>query len=111
MLGSARHAFRRATTGQARARGKVLVVVAAQQAAKGIGRIRLTRVASASAKNLEEAIAAAIEIGSQVRTDDWKGHSLASPHAILRPDEVRLVLEPPRLHRFERLRQHRRGRP
>ena len=30
------------------AQGKVLVVVAAQQAAKGIGRIRLTRVADAS---------------------------------------------------------------
>jgi hypothetical protein len=32
------------------AQGKVLVVVAAQQAAKGIGRIRLTRVADASAR-------------------------------------------------------------
>jgi hypothetical protein len=35
------------------AQGKVLVVVAAQQAAKGIGRIRLTRVADASARSLE----------------------------------------------------------
>lgn len=34
------------------AQGKVLVVVAAQQAAKGIGRIRLTRVADASARSL-----------------------------------------------------------
>ena len=33
------------------AQGKVLVVVAAQQAAKGIGRIRLTRVADASARS------------------------------------------------------------
>jgi hypothetical protein len=32
-------------------------------------------VADASAKSLEPAIAAAIEIGSQVRTDDWKGYS------------------------------------
>src|SRR5215469_14141991 len=56
------------------AQGKVLVVIAAQQAAKGIGRIRLTRVADASAKSLEPAIAAAIEIGSQVRTDDWRGY-------------------------------------
>jgi hypothetical protein len=37
------------------AQGKVLVVVAAQQAAKGIGRIRLTRVADASASSLEPA--------------------------------------------------------
>jgi transposase-like protein len=57
------------------AAGKVLVVVAAQQAATGIGRIRLTRVADASASSLEPAIAAAIELGSQVRTDDWKGYS------------------------------------
>ncbi len=57
------------------AQGKVLVVVAAQQAAKGIGRIRLTRVADASASSLEPAIIAAIEHGSQVRTDDWRGYS------------------------------------
>jgi hypothetical protein len=57
------------------AQGKVLVVVAAQQAAKGIGRIRLTRVPDASARSLEPAITAAIEVGSQVRTDDWRGYS------------------------------------
>ena len=64
-------------TGQARTRcaGQGAGLIAAQQAAKGIGRIRLTRVADASAKSLEPAIAAAIEIGSQVRTDDWKGYS------------------------------------
>jgi transposase-like protein len=56
------------------AQGKVLVVVAAQQTTKGIGRIRLTRVADASARSLEPAIAAAIEVGSQVRTDDWRGY-------------------------------------
>ena len=55
------------------AQGKVLVVVAAQQAAKGIGRIRLTRVVNASARSLEPTITAAIEVGSQVRTDDWRG--------------------------------------
>ena len=57
------------------AQGKVLVVVAAQQAAKGIGRIRLTRVVDASARSLEPAITAAIEVGGQVRTDDWRGYS------------------------------------
>ena len=56
------------------AQGKVLVMIAAQQAAKGIGRIRLTRVADASASSLEPAIAAAIELGSQVRTDNWRGY-------------------------------------
>ena len=56
------------------AQGKVLVVVAAQQAAKGIGRIRLARVPDASAKSLEAAITASVEPGSQVRTDDWRGY-------------------------------------
>ena len=56
------------------AAGKVLVLIAAQEAAKGIGRIRLARVADASAQSLEAAITAAIEPGSQVRTDDWKGY-------------------------------------
>ena len=64
------------------AQGKVLVVVAAQQAAKGIGRIRLTRVANASASSLEPTITAAIELGSQVRrttggvTAGWTGWSI-----------------------------------
>lgn len=56
------------------AAGKVLVLIAAQEAPKGIGRIRLARVADASAQSLEAAITAAIEPGSQVRTDDWKGY-------------------------------------
>ena len=42
---------------------------------QGIGRIRLTRVVDASARSLEPAITAAIEVGSQVRTDDWRGYS------------------------------------
>jgi hypothetical protein len=50
------------------AHGKVLVVVAAQQAAKGIGRIRLTRVADASARSQEPAITAAIEASRVTRT-------------------------------------------
>ena len=43
---------------------------------------------NASAKSLEPAIAAAIEIGSQVRTDDWKGYGgldrLGYRHQIVR---------------------------
>ena len=45
-------------------------------------------MADASAKSLEPAIAAAIEIGSQVRTDDWRGYSgldrLGYRHQIVR---------------------------
>ena len=57
------------------AAGKALVLIAAQQAGKGIGRIRLKRVADASAASLEPAIIEAIEVGSLVRTDAWKGYA------------------------------------
>ena len=57
------------------AAGKVLVMLAAEQATKGIGRIRLTRVPDASGKNLEAAITAAIVPDSEVRTDGWKGYN------------------------------------
>lgn len=71
--------------------GKVLVLIAAQEAAKGIGRIRLARVADASAQSLKAAITAAIEPGSQVRTDDWKGYhgleKLGYGHSIARATE------------------------
>lgn len=73
------------------AAGKVLVLIAAQEAAKGIGRIRLARVADASAHSLEAAITAAIAPGSQVRTDDWKGYhglkKLGYGHLIARSTE------------------------
>ena len=57
------------------AQGKVLVVVAAEASAKRVGRIRLTRVTDASAASLEPAVTAAIELGSQIRTDDWGGYN------------------------------------
>jgi ISXO2 transposase-like protein len=52
------------------AQGKVLVVIAAQQAAKGIGRIRLTRVADASARSQRSPPPSR----SAARTDDWRGY-------------------------------------
>jgi len=71
------------------AAGKVLVVIAAQEAVKGIGRIRLARVPDASAQSLEAAISAAVEPGSRVRTDDWRGYQglskLGYGHPIARP--------------------------
>jgi transposase-like protein len=71
------------------AAGKVLVVIAAQEAVKGIGRIRLARVPDASAQSLETAISAAVEPGSQVRTDDWAGYQglekLGYGHPVVRP--------------------------
>jgi len=56
------------------AAGKTLVVVAAQQDGPRIGRIRLGRVPDASAPSLSMAIQEAVEPGSMVHTDGWKGY-------------------------------------
>ena len=71
------------------AAGKALVLIAAQEAPEGIGRIRLARVADASAQSLEPAVAQAVQPGTHVRTDDWKGYNglerLGYPREIVRP--------------------------
>ena len=71
------------------AAGKTLVVIVAQAAGKGIGRIRLARVARASGDNLCPAVTQAVEIGSTVCTDGWKGYNglknLGYQHEIIRP--------------------------
>ena len=56
------------------AAGSSLVVVLVQESPEGVGRIRLARVADASAASLEPAIKQAVVLGSTVRTDDWKGY-------------------------------------
>ena len=56
------------------AAGKVLVLVAAQEDENRIGRIRLRRIADASANSLEEAVQEMVVPGSIVRTDDWSGY-------------------------------------
>ena len=60
-------------TGRA-AKGKALVVVAAQEDGDHIGRIRMGRVPDASAKTLEGFIRDSIEPGSTIRTDNWRGY-------------------------------------
>lgn len=70
------------------AANKTLVVIAAQHAKKGIGRIRLTRVANASGDSLEPAVEQMIEPGSEVHTDGWKGYNgltrLGYQHKVIR---------------------------
>ena len=70
------------------AAGKALVVVAAQEKERHIGRIRLYRVADASADSLTQAVQDAVEPGSMVRTDGWRGYrqlaSLGHDHAVIR---------------------------
>jgi len=57
------------------AAGKSLVLVAAEANGKKIGRIRMVRIADASAANLLAAISQTIEPGTTVQTDGWKGYS------------------------------------
>jgi transposase-like protein len=55
--------------------GKVLILIAAQEDGRGIGRIRLRRATNARADTLEAFIASAIEPGSVVHTDGWHGYA------------------------------------
>lgn len=70
------------------AEGKALVVIAAQLNGKRIGRIRICRVADASAQSLETAVQNMIEPKAVVQTDDWNGYnklkSLSYHHEIIR---------------------------
>ena len=53
---------------------KVLLVIAAQEDGKGIGRIRMRRIPDASAQSLMPFVEDAIEPGSLVHTDGWSGY-------------------------------------
>jgi len=54
---------------------KALIVVAAQEDGRGVGRIRLHRVPDASADSLVPFVEDAVEPGSLVKTDGWKGYA------------------------------------
>ncbi len=54
---------------------KSLVVVAAQEDGKKIGRIRMKRIQDASSQSLHPFIEEAIEPGSNILTDGWEGYS------------------------------------
>ena len=54
---------------------KALIVVAAQEDGKGIGRIRMRRVPDASAESLVPFVEESVEPGSVVHTDGWLGYA------------------------------------
>lgn len=72
------------------ASGKTLVVVAVEDKGRELGRIRLRRVADASAMSLTGAVRDCIEPGSMIRTDGWGGYSGLSTegylHEVVRQD-------------------------
>jgi transposase-like protein len=65
------------TQGQGRRNmeGKALVVIAAQKDGKKIGRIRLAQINDASAQCLEFFIQKAVEPGTVIHTDGWRGYN------------------------------------
>ncbi len=71
------------------AAGKTLVLVAAQADGRKIGRIRLARIADASAASLEPAVQQAVEPGTRIQTDDWSGYNrlnaLGYVHEVIPP--------------------------
>jgi transposase-like protein len=54
---------------------KALVVIAAEEDGKGLGRIRMSRVAEASAPSLQGFVQSAVASGSRVHTDGWDGYA------------------------------------
>ncbi len=84
---------------------QVLVVIAAQEDGAGIGRIRMRRVARASAPELMGFLQEAVEPGAVVRTDGWAGYSPLEKRGyqhevVFLQDDVSLL---PRVHRVASL--------
>jgi len=89
---------------------KSLVVIAAQEDGKRIGRIRMARIADGSAEHLRRFIQGAIVQGSCVHTDGWKPYQgldqLGYPHEVskLKGQQPSAATERlPRVHRVASL--------
>jgi transposase-like protein len=89
---------------------KALVVIAAQEDGKGIGRIRMARVADGSAEHLHRFVQGAIVAGSHVHTDGWKPYqgldALGYKHEVtkLKGQSLSAAAEAlPRVHRLASL--------
>jgi len=74
------------------AEGKALVFIAVEANNTKTGRIRLQRIADASAKSLEDAIKKNIQLGSTILTDGWNGYNQVVnkgfKHEVIRQDSV-----------------------
>jgi len=70
---------------------KSLVVIAVEDKNNHLGRVRLRRVADASAKSLIPAVQESVEPDSVIRTDDWNGYrgltTMGYQHIIARQSE------------------------
>lgn len=73
---------------------KALIVVAAEEKGKAIGRIRMLRIPDASAINLRSFILQAIEPGSTIVTDGWEGYTGLEAHSYTH--EIRIAKDSPK---------------
>ena len=84
---------------------KALIVVAAQEDGNGIGRIRMRQIADASADSLRTFLVSAIEPGTVIHTDGWRGYSSANAQGFVHSvTKLKKYMEPasellPRVHR------------
>lgn len=82
---------------------KAMIVVAAEADGKGIGRIRLRRIPNARRATLYRFITQAIEPGSTVQTDGWKGYRRLDGYVHDRRPQMRQPADAehllPRVHR------------
>ena len=91
------------------AEDKALVVIAAEEDGKGIGRIRLAHIPDASAASLTPFVVATVEPGSVVHTDGWPGYAALPAKgfthevSIIAPDPKRASDLLPRVHRVAAL--------
>lgn len=84
---------------------KALVVIAAEEVGRGIGRIRMRRIPDASADSLQGFVQDAITPGTLVHTDGWHGYdhlkATGYPHCVtlLRGEHALASVLLPRVHR------------
>jgi transposase-like protein len=84
---------------------KALIVVAAQEDGNGIGRNRMRQIADASADSLRTFLVSAIEPGTVIHTDGWRGYSSATAQGFVHSvTKLKKYMEPasellPRVHR------------
>ncbi|MBI4840833.1 MAG: IS1595 family transposase [candidate division NC10 bacterium] len=84
---------------------KALIVVAAEEVGRGIGRIRMRRIPNASMASLGAFVSEAIEPGSDVHTDGWQGYARLNANGyrhrvtFLRGDPELAAEHLPRVHR------------
>lgn len=89
--------------------GKVLILIAVEdKGTKGFGRIRIEIISDASAMVLKTAIKKMIELGSTIRTEQWKGYTPAAlegyEHVVMKKQSLTPGEDPtPLVHRVASL--------